>query len=137
MKCEKLRYVLRNIDLSKGRLVRTEGELEAILVEKHKTVTKINGRKFTSYYDYLVLLKDGKKVGIILNCTDYDIHIYVLQKYREQHIVSRLINDGFLKKLWPDMGSITCANHREYEKIKHFAEISGLEFREDRMAWVC
>ena len=124
-----LSHVLRNIDLSKGRLVRTIDNLEAVLIENHKTVTMNSGRRYVGYYDYLILLKDGMKAGIILKCDFVDIHVYVYPKYRNQQIVSKLTGDGFLKELWPDINSVTCANRIEYEKIKHLAEITGFYLR--------
>ncbi len=62
-----LSHVLRKIDLSKGKLVRAVDDLEAVLIENHKTVTRGSDRNFIGYYDYLVLLKNGAKAGIILN----------------------------------------------------------------------
>lgn len=124
-----LSYVLRNIDLTKGVLVRTVGNLNAILIENHKTVTTNSYGRFVGFYDYLILLKDREKVGIILKCDSVDVHVYVYPKYREQHIVSTLIGDGFLKELWPDIDSVTCANYKEYERIKYLAEIAGFELR--------
>ena len=124
-----LSHVLRKIDLSKGKLVRTVDDLEAVLIENHKTVTKGSDRNFIGYYDYLILLKNGAKAGIILKCDSVDIHVYVYPQYRNQHIVSRLTDDGFLKELWPDIDSVTCANIFEYEKIKYLAEIAGFYLR--------
>lgn len=124
-----LSHVLRNIDLSKGDLVRTVGNLEAVLIEKHKTVTTNSNRRYVGYYDYLILLKDGEKAGIILKCDSVDIHVYVYPKWRNQHIVSKLTGDGFLKELWPDIDSVTCANRNEYTKVKYLAEIAGFYLR--------
>lgn len=124
-----LSHVLRNIDLSKGYLVRTVDNLEAVLIENHKTVTTNSNRRYVGYYDYLILLKDGVKAGIILKCDSVDIHVYVYPKYRNQHIVSKLTGDGFLKELWSDIDSVTCANRSEYEKIKYLAEIAGFYLR--------
>lgn len=124
-----LSYVLRNIDVTKGILVRTVGNLSAVLIENHKTVeTNSNGR-FVNFYDYLILLKDEEKAGIILKCGSVDIHVYVYPKYRKQHIVSTLTGGGFLKDLWPDIDSVTCANRNEYDRIKYLAEISGFKLR--------
>ena len=124
-----LSYVLRNIDLTKGILVRTVGILSAVLIENHRTVeTNSNGR-FVNFYDYLILLKDKEKAGIILKCGSVDIHVYVYPKYREQHIVSTLTGGGFLKDLWPDINSVTCANRNEYDRIKYLAEIAGFKLR--------
>ena len=117
--------ILRNIDLSRGYLVRTVNDLEAVHIENHKTVTTNSGCRYVGYYDYLVLLK----AGIILKCDSIDIRIYVYPKYRDQQIVSKLTGEGFLKKLWPDIESITCANRSEYQKIKHLAEIAGFYLR--------
>lgn len=125
-----LSHVLRNIDLEKGTLVRTVGNLNAVLIENHKTViTNSNGR-FVDFYDYLILLKDGEKAGIILKCGSVDVHVYVYPKYREQHIVSSLTGDGFLKELWPDIDSVTCANRNEYNRVKYLAEIAGFKLRD-------
>lgn len=124
-----LSYVLRNIDLSKGKLVRTVGDLDAVLIEHHKTVTINSNGRFEGFYDYLILLKDGTKAGIILKCDFVDIHVYVYPKYREQHVVSRLTGDGFLKELWPDIDSVTCANRDEYDRVKYLAEIAGFNLR--------
>lgn len=124
-----LSYVLRNIDLSKGKIVRSVEELEAVLIEHHKTVTINSYGRFIGFYDYLILLKDGVKAGIILKCDSVDIHVYVYPKYRGQHIVSTLTGDGFLKDLWPDIDSVTCANREEYSKIKYLAEIAGFYLR--------
>ena len=124
-----LSHILRNIDLSRGYLVRTVNDLEAVLIENHKTVTTNSGCRYVGYYDYLVLLKAGMKAGIILKCDSVDIHVYVYPKYRDQQIVSKLTGEGFLKKLWPDIESVTCANRSEYQKIKHLAEIAGFYLR--------
>lgn len=125
-----LSHVLRNINVSKGNIVRTVGNLEAILIKNHRTVKiSANGNKYVNYYEYLILLKDGKKAGIILKCDNVDIHIYVYPKYRNQKIVSRLTGDGFLKKLWPDIDSISCKNLLEFYKIRHLAQIQGFTLR--------
>lgn len=126
---DNLSHILRNIDLSKGELVRSAGDLDAVLIENHKTVIVNTNGRFKDYYDYLILLKNGAKAGIILKCGSVDVHVYVYPKYRNQHIVSRLTEDGFLKKLWPDIDSVTCANTDEYDRIKYLAEIAGFYLR--------
>ena len=124
-----LSYVLRKIDLTKGELVRTVDDLEAVIIEHHRTVIKNPNGRFEGIYDYLVLLKDGVKAGIILKCDSVDIHVYVYTKYRGQHIVSGLTGDGFLKELWPDIDSVTCVNGDEYDRVKYLAEIAGYYLR--------
>lgn len=124
-----LSHVLRSINLSRGKTVRTVDNLEAVLVENHRTMeTNPNGR-FVGYYDYLILLYSGTKAGIILKCGSVDIHVYVYPQFREQHIVSRLTGEGFLRELWPDIESVTCANYFEYDRVKHLAALAGFELR--------
>lgn len=124
------------MDLSEGESVRVVDDLEAILVQDHATRTVANHRRYTHYHDYLVLLKGGEKAGILLNCDSVDIHAYVLRKYRNQHIVSRLTDNGFLKKLWPDVTSVTCADLNNYDKVKHLAQIAGYSLRDKGLIWV-
>ena len=131
-----LSHVLKKMDLSEGESVRVVDDLEAVLMKDHKTVTRINGHQHTSYYDYLVLLKGGEKAGILLKCDSIDVHAYVYQKYRNQHIVSRLTDNGFLKELWPDIDSVTCADLNNYDKVKHLAEIAGYSLRDKGLIWV-
>ncbi len=131
-----LSYILKNMDLSEGESVRVVDDLEAILMKDHATRTVTDHRRRTHYHDYLVLLKSREKAGILLNCDSKDIHAYVLRKYRNQHIVSRLTDNGFLKELWPDVNSVTCADLNNYDKVKHLAEIAGYSLRDTSLVWV-
>lgn len=129
MKNETLSRVLRGIDVSKGHIVRTVDDLKAVLLENHKTVTTNSGYRYVGYYDYIILMKEETKAGIILKCDFEDVHVYVFPRFRNQHIVSRITGEGFLKKLWPEIETVTCANKEEYERIKHLAEIAGYSLR--------
>lgn len=131
-----LSHILKNMNLSEGKSVRVVDDLEAILMKDHATRTVTDHRRYTHYYDYLVLLKGGEKAGILLKCDSVDIHAYVLRKYRNQHIVSRLTDNGFLKELWPDVNSVTCADLNNYDKVKHLAEIAGYSLRDTSLVWV-
>jgi hypothetical protein len=122
-----LSHVLRAIDINKGAVVREVDNLKAVLVNGHKTVTKVNGKLYVDYNNYLVFLCNEKKVGGLLQCGTVDIHAYMFHQYRDQRIVSRLIGDGFLKKLWPNMRYVTCVNLDEYDRIKHLVEIAGFQ----------
>lgn len=77
----------------------------------------------------LILLQNGVKAAIILKCGSVDIHVYVYPQFREQRIVSRLTGGGFLRELWPDIESVTCANYFEYDRVKHLAAVAGFELR--------
>ena len=124
-----LSHVLRNIDLSNGYIVRMVNNLEAVLIEHHKSVTTNSGRRYIEYYDYLILLKDRKKTGIIMKCQFMDVHVYMYPQYRNQHILSRLSGGGFLKKIWSDIESAKCENRNEYAKIKYLVENAGFYLR--------
>lgn len=130
---ESMRNILKRISAEDGHSVRKVDNLEAVLVEGFKTYVM---RQYTNYYDYLLLLQDGEKAGIILKCDSVDIFIYVYRKFRNQRVVSRLIGESFLKNLWPDIESITCSNVSNYKKIKHLAEIAGYKLRGRDMLWV-
>ena len=89
-----------------------------------------------SYIYGLIRERIRKGSWILLNCDSKDIHAYVLRKYRNQHIVSRLTDNGFLKELWPDVNSVTCADLNNYDKVKHLAEIAGYSLNDESLTWV-
>lgn len=128
---KKLSYVLKRIDLSKGRIVRTVDDMQAVLLEDYPTYQIYNGKKYESEDTYLILLKNNEKAGILQKLYD-DIHAYVLRRYRNQHVLSRLTDNGFLKALWPDITSVTCCNPKESIRIRHLVENSGLTLRDKR-----
>lgn len=72
-----LSHVLRRINLSEGYVVRAVDDLEAILIKNHKTVETNSSGRYVGFYDYLILLKNGARAGIILKCSSVDIHVYV------------------------------------------------------------
>ena len=131
-----LSRVLTATDLSKGTVVKRAGDLEAILLTK-KTTALMGDRitKHTSTYTYLFITHNGVRVAVILKCDTVDVHFYVYPKYRGRHYLSSIIGDGFLKELWPDVRSISSVDSSQDSMIKHLAEISGLDYREDSYRW--
>ena len=131
-----LSRVLTTTDLSKGTVVKKVGDLEAILLTK-KTTALMGDRvtKHTSTYTYLFITHEKKRVAVILKCDTVDVHFYVYPKYREKHYLSRIIGDGFLKELWPDVISISSVDSSQNDMIKHLAEISGFDYRECSYRW--
>lgn len=126
-----LSRVLTRTDLSKGTVVKKAGDLEAILLTKKTTALMMDRvTKNTYTYTYLFITHKGKRVAIILKCDSADVHFYVYPKYRGKHYLSRIIGNGFLKKLWPDVISISSVVSSQDDMIKHLAKISGFEYRE-------
>lgn len=133
---ESLIGVLKNIDISKGKVVREVDNLTAILMENHMTRQKSqSGRIFRGKQTYLILLCNGQKAGIIMKCGTVDIHFYMYKKFRDKRILSRLINDGFLKELWPDIEFMSCCNKEDYAKIEHLSELCGIGLTSKTYCW--
>lgn len=125
-----LNRVLVSSYISQGQVVRKIGDIEVILLKK-RTTTLCGDRttKVSGVYTYLFILYKGQRAAIILKCDSVDIHCYVRPWYRDKHILSNAIRGHFLKKLWPDIDSVTCVNRDEYDRIKHLAEIAGYRVR--------
>ena len=103
---------------------------KAVYLEKFTRLRIDNTKKFdSSKYKYIFLLDNNKRVGIILNCGDSDIHCYTLKKYRNKGYMSNLMKSGVIKKVWPEIKSITSIHYpgsAEYEIVKHLASLAGL-----------
>ena len=72
-----------------------------------------------------------KKVGIIVHFPDSDVQLFVFKKDRNKGYMSRLINGGFLKRLWPDITESQITNPTEFERIKHLLNIAGYSVRKE------
>lgn len=134
MRDETLSYSLRNCDETKGTVVREDGDLKAILLKKRIRYSNPIGfdtKTGSGIYELLVLTHEGKKVGGVLHCPHTDVHFHVFKQYRNKGYLSRLIRDGFLKSLWPDVTTCTIVNIEEYERIEHLITIAGFSVHED------
>lgn len=122
MKDKTLSYVLRGTKLSCAQKIFEQNGITGYLFE-NKTVKYANGCR--GRYDFLILTKYERKIGIILKCDTVDVHTYVYKKERGKHYLSDFVRDGKLRNIWSDITTVACTNVEEYDKIKHIAEIAG------------
>lgn len=123
--------VLSKSDISKGEIL-IPGK--AIYLEK-KTRLQISGnspKTDTAIYKYIFILNKGQRVGGILFCGTSDLHIIIFKKYRNKGFMSEVMKSGWIKKLCPELKSITTQhfpNSDEYKKIEHLAMLAELQIR--------
>ena len=143
MKNETLSYVLRNLKLSKCISV---GE-NLYYVKKKVKLTRCNfetGAKeyICSKYEFIIIAENNIKKGIILNCGNIDLHWYVFKKWRGQHVLSNVLKSGIIKKVWPNIKTITCCfDYKEdeaakYCMTKHLASLAGLNVINEESCWI-
>ena len=132
---EKLQYVLENqieldecIEIKKNHIYYIKKEVSQTFVDENKEKCIIENE-----YEFIVIAEDGEKKGIILRCGDVDLHWFVLEKYRGQHVLSNALRTGVIKRLWSDNKKVTCCYdygedvEDKYNMTAHLAEIAGLE----------
>ena len=138
MKNETLSYVLRNLKLSKCISI---GE-NLYYVKKNVKLMCYNcetGVRKSVYpkYEFIIIVENNIKKGIILNCGNIDLHWYVFKKWRGQHVLSNALRNGIIKKMWPDIKNITCCfcydedGEAKYSMTKHLASLAGLNVAEE------
>ena len=80
--------------------------------------------------EFIIIVKDGEKVGIILRHSIYDMHCVIKEEHRGKHIMSDFNRSGILKKLWPGNRKVElCGIYtwEEYAKKKHLVALAGLK----------
>ena len=128
---EDLKEYLKKANIKDGKVVRCVDNLKAVLISfplEHPYVFK-RDPNLTEHneYEFLILVCNGKKAGIIFNMSPVDIHIYMRKKYRKQHIASRLIGNGFLKKLCPNIETCTCLSYFYYDEVESLVTNAGYQ----------
>ena len=84
--------------------------------------------------EIIVLTKLGKKVGGIYRMGFDDIHCVIMEKYRNQHILSDFFKTGIIKKIWPENTSVKLCNvytRDEYSKKKYLVELLGMSIKNE------
>ena len=133
MTSKSLSYILRALDLNKCTCVVDKKIYYIKKAVKIKYESDGKTKYNISEYEFLVLTNDKQKQGIILKCSDLDLHWYVFKKYRNQKVLSNALRTGVINKVWPENKKITCCYEVEdfgsnkYELTKHLAEIADLE----------
>ena len=91
---------------------------------------RIHQGKYYGWYNLLVILnKEKKPAGVILDMSPNDIHIFVLKEFRGKHIVSNFLRMNNLLEFFPKLKSCSSIENENNEIIRHFASIIGIEFR--------
>ena len=77
-------------------------------------------------YEFLIITENNIKKAIILNCGNVDLHWYVLEEWRNQHVLSNALRTGVIKYLWPDVTKITCCFDYEDNRLSKYMLTSHL-----------
>ena len=79
--------------------------------------------------DFLVILKDDERAGLMHTCADENVYWYIAKKFRGQHVLSRVLRTNIIKKTWPDTKGITYIKPGKGRINHHLASEGGLIFR--------
>ena len=89
-----------------------------------------------------MIADNGIKKAIILNCGDVDLHWYVFNRWRGNHILSDVLRSGIIKEIWPQITSVTCCydwdddKEEKYRMTKHLASLAGLGMSDEKTRWI-
>ena len=122
--------VIENTKTRKFQYLRN-GELTSYgwnLMLKGKTLPK----GCFGYQDIIILLEDNIPVGIVFLIGECDLHVLVLEEYRDRGIMSDFMSSGIVHQLSPGLSSVSTNYFPEFEpemysKIKHLEAKAGLE----------
>ncbi len=143
MKNEDLSYILRSIKLSDCQYL--WNNIYYIKKEIKQTVSNVNTQDkkiFYSICEFLIIADNGIKKAIIYNCGNIDLHWYTFHKWRGQGVLSNALRTGVIKKMWPQINSVTChcewnENREEkYRMTQHLASLADLEVSDERSCWI-
>ncbi len=131
---ETLSHILRGLKLEKCKYVTCNTCYVKKTVKQMRYDDDLD--KYVPYYskhEFLVVVENGIKKAIILNCNNIDLHWYVFRKYRSQHVLSNVLRTGIIREIWPEVKKITCCyewdddRETKYQMTKHLATLAGLE----------
>lgn len=125
-----MRTILKNINLKDRKVVASVDDVD-VYRAFHPVEFSLYGGEYTKVIDgdFLVILKNGERAGLIHTCGDEDVYWYIAKKFRGQHILSRVLRTNIIKKTWPDTKGVTYIKLGT-EGINHYlASIAGLIFR--------
>ena len=77
----------------------------------------------------LLTERGGKRVGIIYNMGNVDVHMQIAEEFQGRHILSNFARTGLLNEVWPELTETTICNiskKKEFLKRKHLAELFNL-----------
>ena len=82
--------------------------------------------------EMIILVKDNVRVGGINLAFGPDIHIYMKDQYRGQHIMSLFLKTGLINKKWPQVTSTKLCEvytQEEYDKKRYLASLCNLSIQ--------
>ncbi len=138
-----LSYILRGINLEdceyKGNNIFYIQKIVTIMV-----YDCCSGKEKPSHSkeEFLVIAEHGNKQGIIHNCDNRDLHWYVFTRWREQSVLSDALRTGIIKRMWPNIKSVSvCYNwdddrKTKFQKTQYLASLAGLGVTEERTCWI-
>ena len=127
---DKLKYVLKNTKLDKCEVI-----VDNYLYYIKKNIR--NGSCFIKNCEFIIIAENEVKQAIIYNMADQDLHWYVLEEWREKHVLSNALRTDVIKQVWPDVKTITCCyeygeNYKDkLNQTKHLAKIAGLKIKKE------
>lgn len=139
MKDEKLERILKKIDISE-----CEPIIDGYIYYCRKPIKSRFSKSDGTYgycideCEFLVIVSENEKQGIIMRCDTSDLHWFVLRPWRNKHVLSTALQTGVIRDIWPENESITCQyswrdkvkdRPDKYNKTKHLADIAGLKLR--------
>lgn len=131
MREETLRDLIYNADLDK-KVNDYNVDSNITLLEFYQYYMS-SGKKRTEiayYIDFLIIVYNNTRVGIIYNMDNKDLHFYIKEEFRNLGIMSNIMKSGLLKTIWPKLkeyNTISCTIPSSYFKIKHLASLGGFE----------
>ena len=143
MKNETLSHILRNLKLSKCKLIKENIYYVKKNVRTVRYDSEIGQEEYSNdKYEFLVIAENGIKKAIILNFGNIDLHWYVFKKWRGQHILSNALRSGVIKEIWPKINTVTsCCDYSEnkeekFKMTEHLASLAGLGISEEESLWI-
>lgn len=131
---EKLKRVLDNVNLSDCEIIREDHIYYINLNLKMRVYRNGGGYRYnTQPYEFLIIANKGVKQGIILRHGTRDLHWFVKKQWRGHHVLSNALRTGVIKKVWPEIKTVSCCLEygedpkAKFEQTKHLAKLAGVQ----------
>ena len=97
---ETLIYILRNLKLENCEHIRDNiYYIRKYVRQMCYSCTTGTERPTYTKYEFLVIADNGIKKAIILNCSDLDLHWYVFNRWRGNHVLSDALRTGVINEI--------------------------------------
>ncbi len=105
-------------------------------IYRHKYRGRTTGRNGLISWDVDILIitdSELRKKAIIYYMGN-DLHWYVCKYCRNQHVLSDALRTGCIKKVWPEIDTVTCMSScvvSTYMRAAHLASLAGLMVKDE------